>query len=126
MTKTIKIIDLLNLVYEKKAPKKILYKYCEYEFYKRNNDYQNNDGLNLFEYLFQYEEQVLNLEVEIIDDNKKIDKLEIVLSSSTCYCLRDEKGNLCSLNKHTRVIANKLNETINKVNYLLEKSDKDE
>ena len=66
--KTIKVIDLLNLVYEKKAPNKILYKYCEYYFDKENNDYKTVDGLNLFEYLFKYERLALFLEVEILED----------------------------------------------------------
>ncbi len=41
----IKIINLLNLVYKKEAPKRVLYKYCEYEFDKEANDYINKDGL---------------------------------------------------------------------------------
>ena len=70
-----KIINLLNLVYEKKAPKKILYKYCEYEFSSFFEDYVNKDGLRLFSYLFNNEEQVLYLEIEIIEDKtKKIEK----------------------------------------------------
>jgi len=64
----VKIIDLLNLVYNKKAPKKIMYKYCEYEFNLVSNDYENKDGLELFSYLFQNEEQTLFLEVEIIEE----------------------------------------------------------
>jgi len=57
----IKIIDLLNLVYERKAPKRILYKYCEYEFDIENNDYKNKDGLNLFEYLFKFDKMVYSI-----------------------------------------------------------------
>lgn len=63
----LKIIDLLNLVYEEKAPKKILYKYCEYEFNSDINDYQNKDGLELFSYLFSNKEQALYLDIKIIE-----------------------------------------------------------
>lgn len=68
MTNEIKVIDLLKLVYEKNAPKKILYKYCEYEFNEMSNDYENKDGLELFSYLFQNEEQALWKDIEIIED----------------------------------------------------------
>jgi len=74
----IKIIDLLNLVYERKAPKRILYKYCEYEFDIENNDYKNKDGLNLFEYLFKFEINALLKEVEIIEERpEEIEKIEL-------------------------------------------------
>ena len=73
----IKIIDLLNLVYNKKAPKNILYKYCEYELNLEINDYKNKDGLELFSYLFQNEEQALFLEVEILEEKSMLpDKID--------------------------------------------------
>lgn len=71
----IKIIDLLNLVYNKGNPRKILYKYCEYEFNDETNDYKNKVGLRLFSYLFQYENHALLLEVEIIEEEKEIEKI---------------------------------------------------
>ena len=55
-------------MYKKEAPKKILYKYCEYEFNSEINDYQNSDSLELFTYLFTNEEHALFLEVEILED----------------------------------------------------------
>lgn len=64
-------------------------------------------------------EFVLNLEVEIIEEKqKKIDELSIKDN-----CLKDERGYYCSLNKHTKVIAMKLNEVIETLNCLLEKSE---
>ena len=69
----IKIINLLNLVYKKEAPKRVLYKYCEYEFDKEANDYINKDGLYLFAYLFTNEEQALFLEIEILEDKPKFE-----------------------------------------------------
>lgn len=66
-----KVIELLNLVYEKKAPKRVLYKYCEYEYVESINDYRNKYMLELFSYLFQNEERALYLEVEIIEEIEK-------------------------------------------------------
>ena len=110
----IKIIDLLNLVYEKKAPKQVLYKYCEYEFNSVSNDYENNDGLELFSYLFQNEEQVLWLEVEIIEERpKEIELLELgKVTPNGEYIIseNDEK------------IQDKINEIIKEIN-LLKKED---
>lgn len=78
--KTIKLIELLNLVYENKAPKKILYKYCEYKFDKETNDYINKDSLYLFAYLFGSEERAPFLEVEIIEDKpKKIEEINFII-----------------------------------------------
>lgn len=125
----IKVIDLLNSVYEKKAPARILYKFCEYEFNKDENDYKNTDGLFLFEYLFKFEKKALFLEVEIIEEKpKKIKLLEIEYENKTtnnCY-IKNENGTKCFLTKHSKMIAEKLNELTKTVNCLLEKSDKDE
>lgn len=104
-----KLIDLLNLVYEKKAPKKVLYKYCEYEFNSNINDYRNSDNLELFSYLFKNEEQALYLEVEIIEEDKEIKELSMIYSG----------------NFENEIMKNryKLNEVIRKVNKI-EKEEK--
>lgn len=109
-----KIIDLLNLVYEKKAPKKILYKYCEYEFDEFFSDYKNKDGLWLFQYLFKNEDCALWKEVEIIEDKpKKIKKLNFN---------KDWKHGLCLTYQYR--LVDTLNEVIDTLNTLVEKSDK--
>lgn len=120
-----KVIDLLNLVYKKKAPKKILYKYCEYEFSHGINDYKNSDNLELFSYLFSNEEQALFLEVEIIEEDKEIEELDIIVNdekTGNAYIL-NEHGTKCFLTKHSKIIASKLNEVIRKVNKI-EKEEK--
>lgn len=129
---TIKVIDIANkiesgglklpiLLKVKNNPKNIFIHIYE----SKKAYWEDEDGrigcIVTFDDLFR--------EVEIIEEiekPKKIDKLEIVQSSPTCYCLRDEKDTICSLNKHTRIITNKLNEVIDKLNHLLEKRDKDE
>lgn len=123
--KTIKIIDLLNLVYENKAPKKILYKYCEYEFDKEANDYINKDGLYLFAYLFDNERQALSFEVEIIEKPKKIEKIKT--NGNEFYSEYIEAWiKKSEFDAYGEYLSNKLNAVIDKLNYLLEKSDKDE
>lgn len=108
-----KVIDLLNLVYEKKAPKKILYKYCEYEFSCGINDYKNRDNLELFSYLFSNEEKALYLEVEIIEEDKEIEELE-----SELECVRDGLNPIPYERKRYNIseLGDKLNEVIRKVN----------
>ena len=123
--KTIKIIDLLNLVYENKAPKKILYKYCEYEFDKEANDYINKDGLYLFAYLFDNERQALSFEVEIIEKPKKIEKIKT--NGNEFYSEYIEAWiKKSEFDAYGEYLSNELNAVIDKLNYLLEKSDKDE
>lgn len=117
-----KIIDLLNLVYEKKAPKKILYKYCEYEFEELYDDYKNKDGLYLFEYLFTNEDYPLEKEVEIIEDKPKKIELLNIEEYHTSNPLLAFNENAIEL-KINKLIENQ-KEIANKVNYLLEKSDK--
>ncbi len=107
-----KVIDLLNLVYEKKAPKKILYKYCKYEFDEETRDYQNKDGLYLFAYLFDNESQALTLEVEVLDE--KLEKIEKIMQMDT----RETRECIIKF-------QDKINEVIDNLNYLLEKSDKE-
>lgn len=124
----IKIIDLLNLVYENKAPKKVLYKYCEYEFNYIANDYENNDGLELFSYLFQNEEQVLWLEVEIIEERpKEISKIMLEKGNIEIGSIVNE---LEFPNHDLELLANCIegmiiawNESADTFNYLLKKED---
>ncbi len=105
-----RIIDLLDLVYEEKAPKKILYKYCEYEFDSYSEDYKNKDGLYLFAYLFGNEEQVLCLEVEIIEDKPKKISTQIVSRDIERY------------SDSIEIINKNIKELTKGLNYLLEKS----
>lgn len=120
----IKIIDLLNLVYEKKAPRKILYKYCEYEFNYVANDYVNKDGLALFQYLFQNEEQALYKEVEIIEERPE--KIDEFVKTDVVYenCEGGPKVKIENKYDYTNEeIYEKLNELIRGYNYLLKKED---
>lgn len=117
-----KVIDLLNLVYEKKAPRKILYKYCEYEFNPISNDYENKDGLELFSYLFQNEEEALFKEIEIIEEDKEIEELEIDKDEHNQkfikYPSNSERGYSKNFDSCDIYLAYKINELIKEVNKL--------
>ena len=65
MKKIIKIIDLLNLVYEKKAPKFVIYDNNKYEYDPELNDYKFINESYLFAILFEREAKALSKTVEI-------------------------------------------------------------
>lgn len=122
----IKIIDLLKLVYKKKAPKKILYKYCEYEFCSAINDYKNKDSLELFSYLFANEELSLFLEVEIIEEKpKKVNEEHYFYSYSEYNEIKHEVDKVLYIVRGLNRLEDKTKDLAKAVNYLLEKSDKD-
>lgn len=114
-----KVIDLLNLVYNKKAPKKILYKYCEYELNPEINDYKNKDGLELFSYLFTNEEQALFLEVEIIEEKQQ----ESIQPLAPISFEEFKRMNPVERYHATIVEYDKIEELRVAVNYLLKKED---
>lgn len=118
-----KVIELLNLVYEKKAPKKILYKYCEYEFDSYKEDYINKDGLSLFAYLFNNEEQILYLEVEIIEDIEKPKEIGPLnkMTFEEFKMMNNQERFEATIKEY-----DKIDEMRYVVNYLLEKSDSNE
>ncbi len=76
----VKIIDLLNKIANgEEMPKKIRYrdKIWEFRQFRQDDvDYKNEDTY-LFEYLFTYitTRHFINDEVEVIEENKKIEKL---------------------------------------------------
>ena len=60
-------------------------------------------------------------EVEIIEEPKKIEKVEIEKDENTQnYFIRNEYGTKCYLKKHSKIIASKFNELIDKINNLKE------
>lgn len=118
-----KIIELLNLIHEGKAPKKILYKYSEYKFDSEMNDYVNIDNINLFAYLFKWESDVLEKEIEVLEETPNNEKIELI-NNRIKHCERLDKISYIDTNKKDREIyIPKINWLIDKVNYLLDKKD---
>lgn len=59
--------------------------------------------------------------IEIIEEEKEIGKLEIEQDNpSSNYYIRNEYGTKCALTKHSKMIAEKVNELIDEINKLKE------
>lgn len=70
----ITMYDLLGLVKDGKAPKKIKFGNIELEYDEKCEDYYSYYGGGLFEYKFGNCKNFLNDEVEIIEEKKNIEK----------------------------------------------------
>ena len=118
-----KVIDLLNKIANgEEIPKKIKVSsgiIFEYD----GIDYKNKDyNKYFFDSYMQITEKDMNMEVEIIEDipkeDKKIEKLNIEIQderTGNAY-IRNEYGTKCYLTKRSKIIANKINEIIDKIN----------
>lgn len=108
--KTIKIIDLLNLVYENKAPKKIKVNYGKFsEYYKYNSEIKCYETYDETTILAIRSFKDLYCEVEIIEDKiKKIGEINFMTAGT-----QKEKN---------RIMKDAINEIIKVLNYLSEKS----
>jgi len=101
--KTIKIIDILT---GKESPDK--FKYNGYTLKKVNESYIDEDGDKLTDHIC-YDYSNLYDEVEIIEEDKKIEKLEV--------CMKyDYKNNLDNVEKDIHTLVTKINEIIDKIN----------
>ena len=101
--KTIKIIDLLNKIANgEDTPKEI--KYDGYTFKKANESYIEEDGDNLTDHIC-YDYSNLNDEVEIIEEDKEIEKI-----GNDYYHKTQPEQN--------QIFQRKINEIIDKVNSL--------
>ena len=104
----ITIYELLALVKDGKAPKKIKYNNIELEYDEKNEDYYSYYGGGLFEFKFSNCLNFLNDGVEIIEEPKKIE-----------HCLKRDRF-LCDEDEieHFRT---KIDELIDEINNLKEK-----
>lgn len=116
MNKEITVYELLGLIKDGKAPKRIIFDTTEYKYgcgyyYRIDNEVPKifTNEYNIF--------MCLNEEVEILEENKPIiEKLNIESDSPTHFYIRNEYGTKCGLTKHSKMIANKLNEIIDYIN----------
>ncbi len=118
MNKTITIYELLGLIKDGKAPKLVKYDNYIWEYKKQFDDYFNDE-----EYLIENgfdswnnAKDFLEEKVEIIEEKTIIEKLNIENDSPTQFYIRNEYGTKCSLTKHSKIIADKLNEVIDYIN----------
>lgn len=123
MNKEITIYDLLGLIKDGKAPKMIKYKGNNYMF--TGYDYHcilTNIEKGFVEYrliknYIQDLQSILNEKVEILEEDKPIiEKIKIEQDSPTHFYITNEYGTKCSLTKHSKIIAEKLNEVIDCIN----------
>ena len=103
----ITIYELLGLVKDNKAPKKIKYDNLELEYNEKCKDYYEYYGESLFAYKFTTCNDVLNNEVEIIEEDKKIDFEEI--EELTCNEYDFETRTINSLIKNQRKLIDEIN-----------------
>ena len=119
MNKEMTIYELLGLVKDNKAPKRIkcndlIFVYNESSkdyFYERSNSYW------LFTDYIDIGKNI-SKKVEILEEDKDIEELKIENDSPTHFYIRNEHGTKCSLTKHSKFIADKINEVIREVNKL--------
>lgn len=109
----ITIYELLGLVKDGKAPKKIAYNSVILEYAEENEDYYGYYGL--FEYKFTTCNDFLNDEVEIIEEPKKIEKITVREKT-----LGFPNGEWTARNMD-KAFAIKINELIDEINNLKEK-----
>lgn len=103
----ITIYELLGLVKDGKAPKKIAYNSVILEYAEGNEDYYSYYGRGLFEYKFTTCNDFLNDEVEIIEELKKIEYEQI--EELTCNEYDFEKKTINSLIKNQRKLIDEVN-----------------
>ena len=115
--KTIKIIDLLNKIANgEEVPKEIVYNTRIFRYNEYNKCYIWHCNRDEF-YLSTYYriEQILNDEVEIIEEDKKITKIEKLNNVGNSKDIGEFKDKQ-QLNNH--ILKNKINELIDVINNL--------
>ena len=107
--------ELLGLVKDGKAPKKIKFGNIELEYSEENEDYYSYYGQGLFEYKFGNCKNFLNDVVEIIEETKKIEKI------ARCDSIKmTHYGELYKPSENEEILRIKVNKLIDEINNLKE------
>ena len=105
--------ELLGLVKDGKAPKKIKFGNIELEYDEKCEDYYSYYGQGLFEYKFGNCKNFLNDEVEILEETKKIEKI------ARCDSIKmTHYGELYKPTENEEILRIKINELIDEINNL--------
>lgn len=92
----IRIIDLLNKIYNNdNIPKRIIYRNCGWEYSEAYNDFIDEYGNYLLGlYIHDYDDmyEFLSSEAEIIEEDKKIEKIDIDKMLQTKKWKRDKNA----------------------------------
>lgn len=121
MNNIINIYELLGLIKDGKAPKKIKYENIIWKHNLEENEYiEDGKDYWLFQDYFPNNLNFLdclNDKVEILEEDKPIiEKLNLENDSPTHFYITNEYGTKCGLTKHSKMIADKLNEVIEFLN----------
>ena len=119
MNKEITIYELLGLVKDNKAPKRIKCNDLIFVYNESNKDYvcEISNNCWLFTNYIDIGKNI-SKKVEILEEDKDIEELKIENDNPTHFYIRDEKGTKCGMTKHSKMIAEKVNEVIKAVNEL--------
>ena len=121
-----KIIDLLNKIANgEEIPKKIkweniIYAYSEYDKDYLEYPFSDEEYRGLFDMRDSILTQFLNDEVEILDEPKKIEKLDIKQEKNIKNNWKWKLNNYC-ISTPQKIMADKINELIDEINNLKEK-----
>lgn len=116
----ITIYELLGLVKDGKAPKKIKYEYSIYELTTERNDYYCKNEMRWFTNEIN-SLGALNNYVEIIEEPKKIEKIEIREDEDGHYFLNNRYNKIYIRCDETDFMIDKFNELIDEISNLKEK-----
>lgn len=124
----IRIIDLLNKIYNNdNIPKRIIYDNCKWEYLSEYSDYKNEYKSYLFGYYIANYDDIhsfLNQEIEIIEEDKPtIEKLDLFDDLQDILNSSDESIVLNAIHKCLTAEKYKLNEIIDVVNKMIERSE---
>ena len=114
----IDIYTLLGLVKDGKAPKKIKYSNVELEYDEECGDYYSYYGQGLFEYKFGNCKNFLNDKAEIIEEQKKIEKIEMYQDEEGHYFLNKQDRKIYVNCDEMDFMVDKFNELIDEINNL--------
>lgn len=118
----IKIIDLfVKISKDEKVPNRIKYQGLIFEFDEESRQYYEEGRLcnvdsSLRSWLFNF--KCLNDEVEIIEENKKIEKIKILIDDINTEYVANDKGEKLSYSKSDLMFADRINELIDEINKL--------
>lgn len=117
MNNTISVYELLGLIKDGKAPKKIEYKGDTYIY--AGDDYSINDNredwlITKYDYFLT---NFLTEEVEILEEDKPIiEKIEIEEDIVCNKFVKNEYGAKCYIKTHDKIVIEKLNQVIDYIN----------
>ena len=118
-----KIIDLFVKISKgEEVPKEIVYMQDTYLYNKDSNDYVKKGTLNywLFKELFAEKctEVFINDEVEVIEEDNRIEKVNLYYHVPNAICDEMVRETLCDIIENQRIHEDKINELIEEVNKL--------